>query len=229
MGLDKLDIITIDGPAGSGKSTVAKGVAEKLGYSFLDTGAMYRAVAYGAMERGIPAEENCVLNEFLNGLDLTIRQDHRGMHLFLDGMDVTSGIRKKEMGQHASDYSKLRSVREYCSRLQRQLGRSGRIVCEGRDMGTVVFPDARWKIFLTASLEERAFRRWNEMKDKGESATREDIKNSLKKRDYQDSNRDLAPLKPADDAVIIDTTNMNIDDVVLKIVEVVGASGEKKT
>jgi CMP/dCMP kinase len=228
MGLEKLDIVAIDGPAGSGKSTVAKGVAERLGYSFLDTGAMYRAVAYGALSRGIPVEETCVLQGFLNRLDLTIRHEKDGMRLFLDGMDVTDGIRKKEMGQYASDYSKLPSVREYCSRLQRQFGQSGRIVCEGRDMGTVVFPDARWKFFLTASLEERAFRRWKELKDKGETITRDDIENSLKKRDYQDTNRDLAPLKPADDAVIIDTTDMTIEDVILKIVEVVDGSRDKK-
>ncbi|MGB3975074.1 MAG: (d)CMP kinase [bacterium] len=229
MGLEMLNIVTIDGPAASGKSTVAGLVAEKLGYAFLDTGAMYRAIAFGALENGIPAEESGGLHAYLEDADLEIHYQNKVMHLVLNGRDITQLIRHKDMGQHASDYSKLHSVRVFCTDLQRRLGQSGKLVCEGRDMGTVVFPGARWKFFLTASLEERAIRRWRELKTKGENISLEEIKNSLMLRDLQDSNRALAPLKPADDAHIIDTTEMQIDGVVEKIVEVVFESIEKKS
>ena len=229
MGLDMLQIVTIDGPAASGKSTVAKLVAKKLKFQFLDTGAMYRAVAFGALENGITAEESSELRAYLKGMQLEIHYENSVMHLVLNGRDITQLIRHKDMGQHASDYSKLHSVRVFCTDLQRQLGQSGNLVCEGRDMGTVVFPDAEWKFFLTASLDERAFRRWKELKEKDQGITLEEIKNALKQRDFQDANRSIAPLKPADDARIIDTTKMEIDEVVEKIVEVVFETIKKKS
>ncbi|MBN1879591.1 (d)CMP kinase [bacterium] len=218
MGLKTLEIVTIDGPAGSGKSTVARSVAEQMGYTFLDTGAMYRAVALGAIERNITATDLEKLTVFLNQIQLIVRSGQDMMRLYLDDIDVTETIRRPEMGQHASDFSRLEIVRNYCTRLQRRFGAEGRIVCEGRDMGTVVFPEARWKYFLTAALDERAMRRWKELQIKGEVIDYDDIRNSLKKRDFQDTNRDIAPLKPADDAVILDTTKMSIETVVSRII-----------
>jgi len=209
-----LDVITIDGPAGAGKSTVARAVARQLKYTFLDTGAMYRAVALGAVEAGIDRSDTAALERFLSNLDVTILPDPEVMGLRLNGRDVTRAIRRDEMGRHASDYSTVAAVRRFCSTRQREFGRRGGVVCEGRDMGTVVFPDARWKFFLTASVEERARRRWQELRDRGEHPDRNAIERAIRARDLQDSERALAPLKPADDATVIDTTDMPLDAVV---------------
>lgn len=215
----RIDVVTIDGPAGAGKSTVARTAARELGFTFLDTGAMYRAVALGAVEAGIGLKDDGALRRYLADLDLTIVPNPEVMILRLNGRDVTRDIRQPEMGQYASDYSTLSPVRAFCSRQQREFGRRGRVVCEGRDMGTVVFPDARWKFFLTASVAERARRRWAELRDRGEDPDRARIEQAIRERDRQDSGRALAPLKPAADAVIIDTTAMDLDAVVRAVVQ----------
>ncbi len=217
-GNEMIDVVTIDGPAGAGKSTVARTVARGLGFTFLDTGAMYRAVALGAVEAGIGVSDTNALTRYLAELDLVIVPNPEVMELRVNGRDVTRAIRRPEMGQYASDYSTLPAVREFCSRRQREFGGRGRVVCEGRDMGTVVFPDARWKFFLTASVAERARRRWAELRDGGEDPDRVEIKRAIRERDRQDSERALAPLKPAGDAVIIDTTELSLDEVVAQVI-----------
>lgn len=219
MGLARLDIVTMDGPAGAGKSSVARTVARQLGYTFLDTGAMYRAIAYGAVAAGICRDDTSGLEKYLSGVNLQIQPGTDLMRLALNGTDVTELIRSPEMGQHASNYSTVSAVRTFCSRMQRQFGETGRVVCEGRDMGTVVFPDARWKFFLTASVDARAKRRWLELKQKGEPAEIEAIKKAIASRDDQDSGRAIAPLKPADDAHIVDTTEMSFEMVVRWILD----------
>ena len=218
MGVKKVDIVTIDGPAGSGKSTIARIVAKHLDYMFLDTGAMYRAVAYGALRMEIATSDFAGLKAYLESTTLDIRYESDCMRVFLDQQDVTEIIRQPEMGQHASDYSRVQAVREFCTLLQRRIGLRGRIVCEGRDMGTVVFPEARWKYFMTASVSERAVRRWRELVGRGESVDLEAIQDAIEKRDFQDENRMLAPLKPAADAIILDTTYMTIQEVVNRII-----------
>ncbi len=228
MGLNMLNVVTIDGPAGSGKSTVAKTVAAKLQFRFLDTGAMYRAVALGAVEKEIPVTDPEGLQEYLDHLNLEISYSNNTMNLILNGNNVTYEIRKPGISKYASDYSANAAVRKFCTLLQRKSGQSGNIVCEGRDMGTVVFPDARWKFFITASLEERARRRWKERVEQDESISLESIVNDIKIRDLQDSKRKIAPLKPAADAQIIDTTNMTIESVTKTIVEVVAPFAAKK-
>jgi len=219
MGLIFLDIVAIDGPAGAGKSTVARSVARRLKYTFLDTGAMYRAIALGAVRRNIAITDNQGMTEYLNELQLEVFPENEMMRLELNGEDVTEAIRQPEMSKYASDYSVLPKVRELCSRLQREFGEKGGVVCEGRDMGTVVFPDARWKFFLTASVDERARRRCSEEETRGQKSSFKDVLTSIKARDYQDSQRKLAPLKSADDAIDIDTTNMTLEQVIDTIIE----------
>jgi CMP/dCMP kinase len=228
MGLDLIDVVTIDGPAGSGKSTIARSVADTLSFRFLDTGAMYRAVALGAVKKGIAVSDTDALAEYLEHLNLNIHYSDNTMNLVLDGRNVTDEIRQPGMSRHASNFSANKAVRNLCSSLQRQIGMSGKIVCEGRDMGTVVFPDARWKFFLTASVEERARRRWKELREKGQNISLMLVKDDIEYRDLQDSNRKLAPLKQASDARIIDTTNMTIQCVTNKIVGVVAPIIAKK-
>ncbi len=213
--VEKKKIITIDGPAGSGKSTIARAVAERMGFTFLDTGAMYRAVALGATDAGLKPIPDERLSAYLDSLELGIRSSAGIMEVILNGRNVTKDIRRPDMGKLASDFSRLEPVRRFCSRKQRDFGEQGRIVAEGRDMGTVVFPDARWKFFLTASLEERARRRWlEEQNEKTGLPSLDQVREWMKSRDRQDSERKLAPLKPADDAWIIDTTGMSVEGVI---------------
>ncbi len=209
--------IAIDGPAGSGKTTVSKLLAKRLGYDYLDTGAMYRAVALFLHERGIPPEDEGRINEVLK----SVRMEYRDGELFLNGKKVGDEIRTAEAGVLASNYAKVPIVRKHLTRLQREIADERRIIVEGRDIGTVVLPDAELKIFLTASVEERARRRWKELREKGKDVSYEEILEQLKKRDEQDSKRSVAPLKPAEDAVVIDTTGMGIDEVVEEIVRLV--------
>ena len=214
---EKIDVVTIDGPAGSGKSTVARAVAKSLDYTFLDTGAMYRAVALGALNSNLRPEFDTNFNKFLENLDLSFQTSKQSMMIILDGRDVTQEIRRPDMGKWASDFSKLEAVRHFCSQKQRDIGCNGKVVAEGRDMGTVVFPDAKWKFFLTATLEERAKRRWLEERSRKNNSNYERVREWMQRRDTQDSNRKLAPLKPAQDARIIDTTDMQIHDVIIAI------------
>jgi len=207
-------IITIDGPSGAGKSTVSRKLAEKMGYLYLDTGAMYRACALKAFKLGLDPSREEDAQKVVSDLKLELVPRGNQIRLFLDGEDITEKIRTEEVGMGASKISQHRVVREKLWELQRKLGEQGGVVAEGRDMGTVVFPDADYKFFLTASLEERARRRYQELLQRGEKVELEQIKKEVEKRDAQDSQRDLAPLKPAPEAILIDTTHLNVDQVV---------------
>ncbi|HFQ80764.1 MAG TPA: (d)CMP kinase [Desulfobacterales bacterium] len=204
------DIITIDGPSGSGKSTLSRLLAAELGYTYLDTGAMYRAVGLQVKNRHIDLEDDRSLKELLTGLELELLPGGGDSVVILDGHDVSRAIRSAEMGMMASKVSGKPLVRERLTALQRQMAVKGRVVAEGRDTGTVVFPLARCKFFLEAAAEERARRRTEQLRQQGMSADYDDILAQIKKRDADDSGRQLAPLKPAADALLIDCTKMDI-------------------
>lgn len=214
-------IITIDGPAGTGKSSVTKKVAERLHMRQLDTGALYRALGFGAMEQGIdPAQESFVA-QFLEKKPLDVVLMGDSFHYLLEKKDVTPFLRTQAVAHAASLISTYKSVREYLLPIQRNLGKEG-LVCEGRDMGTTVFPDAECKIFLTASSHERACRRLRELEVTGTAPSLEALQKEIEERDRRDSNRELSPLKVPEGAFIIDTTTLSLEgvvDVILKHVQ----------
>lgn len=218
-------IITMDGPAGSGKSTVSRLIADKLGLLYLDTGAMYRAVALQAARAGIDVSDGPGLYAMCVRLDLRFTRNRHGVRVFIGKEDVSSDIRRPEMDMMASRVSAVGEVREAMTRLQREMGKSGGVVAEGRDMGTIVFPHADHKFFISASLEERAERRYQERLGRGESVSREEVKKELGKRDARDESRSIAPLRPAEDAVIIDTTLLSIKQVVEEVLHKIGEKG----
>ena len=203
-------IIAIDGPAGAGKSTVSKICAARLGYTYIDTGAMYRAVALKALLGGKPVED------FIGDIDIKLDEAAR---VFLDGREVTKEIRTPEVSKGASDVAKFGFVRKKLTQLQREMAAQGSVIMDGRDIGTQVLPNADLKIFLTASVEERARRRFEELKAKNFPADFEQIKKEISLRDKQDTERKIAPLAQAEDAILLDTTNLTIEQVVEKILE----------
>jgi cytidylate kinase len=205
-------IVTIDGPAGSGKSSAAKALARRLGFEFLDTGAMYRAVALAALRRGLTATDDD-LADLVAGLSLEVSAGR----VVLDGEDVTGLIRSPEVTAASSAVAVAGAVRRRLAELQRQVARGRDMVCEGRDQGTAVFPDADCKFFLVADPVERARRRQREMAERGERADLDDLLAALAERDRRDAERDLAPMVPADDAVRIDTTFLTLDEVVARL------------
>jgi len=213
-----VDVIAIDGPSGSGKSTVARRVAARLGYLYLDTGAMYRAVGLHLLTEHVPCEENAVTDAMLSQLNVDFDE---GGRVLLNGTDMSTDIRTTAAARAASDYSRLSAVRRRLTQLQREIGLSRPSVLEGRDIGTVVFPDADYKFYLDASAEERARRRHAEMISKNPELceTYADILKQQMERDRQDAGRKLAPLRQADDACYIDTTGRTIDEVVQTILE----------
>jgi cytidylate kinase len=216
-------IITIDGPSGSGKSTISKQLAAKLRYTFLDTGAMYRAVGLKVERAGIDLADTVALEQMLAATELRLvptADEH--IQVFLDGEDVSLAIRTAAMGLVASKVSAHPAVRNKLTLLQREMGRKGGVVAEGRDTGTVVFPEADCKFFLDASPAERARRRCAQLLEKGQEADYAEILAQIKQRDHDDSTRTHAPLKPAADAVIIDSSTMSIDEVVAFMLERVG-------
>lgn len=206
------DIITIDGPSGAGKSTIAKLLAQKLGYSYLDTGALYRAVAWKIKEEKSDPENEKELKSLLQETDIVFE----GNSVKVNGTDVTSRIRSPEIGELSSKVSAKPIVREYLFTVQRQIGLKGKVVIEGRDIGTVIFPEAKHKFFLDASPEERGKRRYEELK-KNSDLTLESTIKSIKKRDERDSTRKNSPLKKTGDMVYIDTSNLTIEEVIKKI------------
>jgi CMP/dCMP kinase len=212
-------IVAIDGPAGAGKSTVAKRLAKELGYTYMDTGAMYRAFALKARRDGIDLESESDLRSVLAGSSVELLEKDGRQKVLLDGRDVTTEIRAPEMSQWASKISALRPVRERMVELQRAFGARGGIVAEGRDIGTVVFPDAEVKIFLTARPEERGRRRFAELKGQGKEVTLEETLGEMRQRDDRDQGREMAPLRQAEDAVALDSTGMSIDQVVETIMK----------
>ena len=211
--------IAIDGPSGAGKSTIADILAEKLSYIHLDTGAMYRTLAYLALEKGIGLnEEDKIVSLIDNDFNLDMRSDGT---IYCNGIDVTKKIRTNEISMAASDISKLNGVRKGLVKAQKEIAKDGGYIVDGRDICEVVLPDAKVKIYLTANPEDRARRRVLQNKEKGIDSDYESILEDIKKRDYQDMHREFSPLKKADDAILIDSSNLNIEEVVDKILKIV--------
>lgn len=206
--------VAIDGPAGAGKSSIAKAVAKKLGFIYIDTGAMYRAVAVYAIENGIEIKEENFTDDVLSRIEISIKYDEAGQKIFLCGKDVSKRIREADASIGASDVAVIPAVRLKLVALQRELAKKASVLMDGRDIGTYVLPDATLKIFLTASVEERANRRYKEMLEKGMEADFEKVKQDIIYRDKNDSEREFAPLRQAEDAVLVDTSDMSIDEVI---------------
>ncbi len=220
-GCDLNHIITIDGPTGSGKSTVSRMLAERLSYIYLDTGAMYRAVAVALKRSGVDMKNEGEVAKLCRDLDIRLVPDGETLRVYLADDDITLEIRGPDVDLLASDVSAIPAVRRSMTGLQRKIGSRGPMVAEGRDMGTVVFPDARHKFYIDASLEERVDRRFRERKNRGEHISIEDVRKALIKRDHQDINRKLAPLRTPENAKSIDTTGLTpgqiVEDMVREI------------
>ncbi len=213
--------IAIDGPSGAGKSTAAKGLARRLGYLYIDTGAMYRAVAFEAGVKGRNFEDEEALYRWVSSLRLTFSEKKGETHIYCNGYDLTQKIRSPEMSLLASEISKRRGVREALVEMQRQMGRGGGVVLEGRDTGTVVFPDADVKFYLDARPEERARRRHEELLKKGVKVQFDETLEEVIRRDENDMNRALSPLRKAENAVLIDSTRRCAEEVIEEMVRVV--------
>jgi cytidylate kinase len=219
MGDNEIDVIAIDGPAGSGKSTTARLVAKRLGFHYLDTGAMYRALTLKVLESKIDVHSEIEVLALIPATKIECHSQKRRLSVILDGRDVTQLIRGERVSRYVSIISTYKGVRDWMIQLQRKIAAQQRTVAEGRDIGTVVFPNARLKIFLTASLAERAKRRQKDMSNEGESIPLKQIASDLKQRDLIDSTRDISPLKKADDAIELDTTSLTVEQQVDFIVE----------
>ena len=209
--------IAIDGPAGAGKSTIAKTLAKDLGYVYVDTGAMYRAMAYYFLQQGIDKDDEAAITAAVDGADVTIRYEDGAQQVFLNGENVTGSLRTEQVGNMASATSIYPAVRHKLVALQQKLAKTTDVIMDGRDIGTCVLPDAQVKIYLTASVETRAKRRYNELVEKGESADLEKIAADIEERDYRDMHREMSPLRQAEDAVLVDSSDMGIDEVVAAI------------
>ena len=207
-------IITIDGPAGAGKSTVGRRLAQSLGFLYLDSGALYRAVAFKARLSGLDLGDSEALDEFLAGFQPTVSSDSRGFHLRIDGVEVTDDLRSAMVSRDASRVEVLPGVRRWVKEHLRRLGRDGGVVAEGRDQGTMVFPEARWKFYLDATLRTRAARRRQEWQPDHDPPSLETIMADLASRDRQDETRREAPLRVPQDAIVIDTTDLNVEEVI---------------
>ena len=215
--------IAIDGPAGAGKSTIAKRLAKELGYCYVDTGAIYRTVAYFLDLLGVSPKDVDGVERYIDELTINIEYDADGVqHMIMNGMDVSGEIRTQDISQKASLVSAHAVVREVLLDMQRDVARKNNVIMDGRDIGTVVLPDADVKIFLTASAEVRAKRRTDELIAKGQKAVYDTILKEIIQRDYQDTHRPIAPLKQADDAVLVDTSDLNIEEVLAAIKAIVG-------
>jgi cytidylate kinase len=214
-------VVAIDGPAGAGKSTVSRRVADRLGYTLVDTGALYRAIALRAREESVSWQDGPALGALAAKLELAFVASDTGPRLHVDGRDRSGDIRTAEISQGASIVSQHPEVRAALLDLQRRLGADGGVVLEGRDIGTVVFPDAEVKVFLTATDEERARRRQAELATRGSAAALDAVLAEIRERDHRDSSRPVAPLRVADDAVPVDTTGLSLDAVVDRVVELV--------
>ena len=211
---DRIYNVAIDGPAGAGKSTVARRAAAELGFVYVDTGAIYRAVALAVLAREVDSASEAAVASLLK--DTTVRlQWERGLqHLVLNGADVTDRLRSPEVSDASSRVSAFSAVRRFLLETQREIARQQSVIMDGRDIGTDVFPNARYKFFITATAEERAKRRYRELMEKGENVSYEETLESIIQRDYNDSHREVSPLRKAEDAEEVDTTDMTIDDVI---------------
>ena len=214
--------IAIDGPAGAGKSTIARRLAKELGYYYVDTGAIYRTVAYFFDLWGVSPKDADAVRRYIDELTVGIEYDEEGVqHMIMNGLDVTGDIRTQDIAQKASLVSAYPEVREVLLDMQRDIARKHNVIMDGRDIGTVVLPKATVKIFLTASPEVRAKRRTDELLEKGQKANYDRILKEIQQRDYQDTHRDIAPLKMARDSIKVDTSDLDIDGVVAAIKEIV--------
>lgn len=213
--------VAIDGPAGAGKSTVARAAAQKLGYIYVDTGALYRAVGVYCLRKNIVTTDAEGVGAILNEITVELKFIDGVQHVFLNGDDVSTEIRLPEASMAASNVSAIPSVRAFLFDLQRDIAAKNNCIMDGRDIGTVVLPNAQVKIFLTADDTERAMRRYKELQEKGSTVTYQEVLDDLRVRDYNDSHREIAPLKPAEDSVIVNTTNYTLEESINKIVETV--------
>ena len=218
-------IIAIDGPAASGKSTTAIGVAKCLGITYLDTGAMYRAVTFGLIENDIKFEDSSELDNYLKQIKLKLSETKSGVILNLDGRNISKEIRSSKVTENVSEVSALKSVRDSMVLIQRKMAKKNDCILEGRDIGTVVFPDADFKFFLIACVKSRAKRRQNDLKKMGEQKSIDNVTRDIIKRDYKDSTRKHSPLIKSENAIIIDTSNLDINKVIDKIVNIVNKKG----
>ena len=212
-------VVAIDGTSASGKSTTARNVAQRLGWFFLDTGAMYRAVAYEVLRRGVDPNDFERVAEVVQEIDIDVKPGPDGQITCVNGEDVSAHLRTPEVDKAVTPVSQNPEVRKKLVAIQRMVGKNRELVCEGRDMTTVVFPDAELKIYMDADINVRAERRKKDLEKKGIHISLEEIKNDLMRRDFADSNRDISPLKKADDAIELDTTNLTIEDEVNFVLE----------
>ena len=212
-------VITLDGPSGAGKGTIAHAVACELGFHILDSGSLYRLTALASLQDKIDASDEVAISETARTLDVKFKPHDCGLDIILRGEDVTEAIRTEEIGMRASKVAAIPAVRDALLQRQRDFSEAPGLVADGRDMGTTVFPDAPVKVFMTASAEERAERRYKQLKEKGINANIAALVEDLKQRDEQDANRAVSPLKPAEDAVLLDTTSMSIQEVTQKVLD----------
>lgn len=222
-------IVAIDGPSGAGKSTLAKRVAKELRFTYLDTGAIYRALALKILRRRVDLNDTAALSAIVQDSDIDLRGRDGQLQVILDGQDVSALIRTPEVSQMASKASAIPLVRYRLLDLQRELGRRGNVVAEGRDIGTVVFPDAQVKIYLDASIEERARRRCHELRAAGREVSLAETISEMKERDKRDSERDIAPLRKADDALAVDSSGLTADAVAEKVLQLIKSESSKLT
>lgn len=215
--------IAIDGPSGAGKSTVARLLAKRLGYVYIDTGAMYRSVAFRVKEKSISLKDESALNQLASSLHIDFVTEGEQTHVFCDGEDITSAIRTPEISRLASSISKQKGVRKALVQMQREMGKEGGVILEGRDIGTVVFPGADVKFYLDAESDERVRRRYDEMVGKGVKVDFKETEEELVQRDHNDMHRIHSPLKKADDALFIDSTHRSVEEVVEEMVRMVKA------
>lgn len=211
--------VAIDGPAGAGKSTIAKLVAKEKGYIYVDTGAMYRGLAIHFLDKGIQPQETEKVIEACKDAEVTIAYEDAVQHVYLNGKDISSRLRNEEVGNMASVTSAIPEVRKKLLELQQNLAKTQNVIMDGRDIGTCVLPHADVKVYLTASVETRAKRRYQELQEKGEDCNLEEIAHDIEERDRRDMTREIAPLKQAEDAVLIDSSDMTIAEVVKTIVD----------
>lgn len=212
--------VAIDGPAGAGKSTVAKAAAKELGFIYVDTGALYRTVALSAQRKGI-LDDNEKIIEMLDSIKVELGYDDGVQKVYLNGEDVSSLIRTPEISMGASNVSAIPKVREFLLELQRDIARKNNVIMDGRDIATVVLPNADVKIFLFASPECRAQRRYKELIEKGESVMYEDVLADVNQRDYQDSHREIAPLKPSEESIMCDTSELTLEESIQAVINIV--------
>lgn len=219
--------IAVDGPAGAGKSTIARLLAKHLGLRYLDTGAMYRAITLEALRREVDTGDEEALMKVATSVDLNIVfQGDKGNLIYLNGEDVTNSIREPEVTAHVSAVSSHKKLRDFIVALQEQIAKQGSVVMDGRDIGTVVMPDADWKFFLRATVEERARRRQSELERRGVSLDAGELREQIRRRDHLDSTRENSPLRKADDAIEVDTTSLSVAEVVQKLLDLIKGDDE---